>query len=191
MPGRYGQRHRLAQGRSGVAGHSPRKTRLRSAARRIRDRRSNRLDCVLHTFCACRMCSGLRQGKPDDGVVDREGNRLRPVPFGRRQCEAAGLAMHFEQGRDWPRAVKYLRHAARRRPPLRRPTSRRSCGGGAGRGKRTTCLRSRAAPSTPAGQARARRLTRVPVSSERVLSPAHAVSPVAGSAAALYSGRHD
>jgi len=32
--------------------------------------------------------------------------------IGRAPEEAAGLAMHFEMARDWPRAVKYLRHAA-------------------------------------------------------------------------------
>jgi DNA-binding winged helix-turn-helix (wHTH) protein/tetratricopeptide (TPR) repeat protein len=40
------------------------------------------------------------------------GLRLESAWAGRASEEAAGLAMHFEMGRDWPRAVTYLRHAA-------------------------------------------------------------------------------
>jgi DNA-binding winged helix-turn-helix (wHTH) protein/tetratricopeptide (TPR) repeat protein len=40
------------------------------------------------------------------------GLRLESAWDARASEEAAGLAMHFEMGRDWPRAVKYLRHAA-------------------------------------------------------------------------------
>jgi DNA-binding winged helix-turn-helix (wHTH) protein/predicted ATPase len=40
------------------------------------------------------------------------GQRLERAWGSRAGEEAATLAMHFEQGRDWPRAVKHLRHAA-------------------------------------------------------------------------------
>ena len=39
--------------------------------------------------------------------------KLETAWAGREAEEAAGLAMHFETARDWPRAVKHLRHAAR------------------------------------------------------------------------------
>jgi DNA-binding winged helix-turn-helix (wHTH) protein/tetratricopeptide (TPR) repeat protein len=42
------------------------------------------------------------------------GVRLECAWGARASEEAAGLAMHFEMGRDWPRAVTYLRHAATR-----------------------------------------------------------------------------
>ena len=40
------------------------------------------------------------------------GSRLEAAWGTRAAEEAAGLAVHFEQGRDWPRAVHYLRQAA-------------------------------------------------------------------------------
>ena len=41
------------------------------------------------------------------------GLRVEAAWRDRAPEEAAGQAMHFEQARDWPRAVAYLRHAAR------------------------------------------------------------------------------
>jgi predicted ATPase/DNA-binding winged helix-turn-helix (wHTH) protein len=40
------------------------------------------------------------------------GLRIEAAWGERAMEESAGLAMHLELGRDWPRAVKYLRHAA-------------------------------------------------------------------------------
>src|SRR6185503_21243377 len=40
------------------------------------------------------------------------GMRIEKIWAGRAREEAAALAMHFESGRDWGRAVKYLRQSA-------------------------------------------------------------------------------